>query len=166
MNNKTVLIYGRFQPPHLGHQKLIERTQQKYRDRDIHLFMSKSKADKRNPLPLQDKYDICNDYWGNDITVHKTPNGIVQIIKYMGTITNDMVFVVGTDRLDSFSNLVAKYNWGYNISVTVNDRALISATDLRSLAVNDDYKEFKQHIPQNPQLVFNLLQYHLLTVYE
>lgn len=165
MNNKTVLIYGRFQPPHLGHQKLIERTKLKYNDRDIHLFMSKSSNDKRNPLTLDDKYNLCKDFWGNEITIHKNPNGIVQIIKYMGTITSDMVFVVGTDRLDSFSNLVHKYNWGYNISVTVNDRALISATDLRTLAINNDYNEFKQHIPKNQQSVFTLLR-NTLTNYE
>ena len=177
----VVITFGRFNPPHIGHLKLIDRVaDEAYKDgSDYMIYPSQSQDPKKNPLDPDTKISymrkmfpeygerIINDYKMNTIfdvlvTANEEGYGNVNI-------------VVGSDRQSEFDNLAQKYNGElYNfdlinvISAGVRDADAegvegMSASKMRKAVMDDDYQSFRRGTPKtlddaDTQALFNLVR--------
>ena len=67
---KTVMTFGRMNPPTRGHEKLVDRVKELAGDGDHHVFVSGSHDPKRNPLnPKQKNSYLKSSIPGTNICI-------------------------------------------------------------------------------------------------
>ena len=106
---KVVFAYGRFNPPTIGHEKLIHAVERQARGEDWLIIPTQSVDPKDNPLP----YDVKTKYMKmmfpqyadhiDDKACCRTPVDVMKHLMMKGY--SDVVFVVGSDRLGQFGFL-------------------------------------------------------------
>jgi hypothetical protein len=160
-SNKTVVFtFGRFNPPTVGHEKLVNKVETiaKKENADAHVYLSQTQDKKKNPLSYSDKLSFAKTAFGPII---KTSNAktIIQIAKDLQTDFDKLVLVVGQDRVSEFETLLNKYNGKeYNFSsikvVSAGDRdpdsddvTGMSASKMRTLATIGNFENFKKGLP-------------------
>ena len=52
---EVTFVFGRFNPPTIGHEKLFDQTKKLARSGTYRIYASKSVDPKKNPLPFKDK---------------------------------------------------------------------------------------------------------------
>jgi len=106
---KVVFAYGRFNPPTIGHEKLIQAVERQAKGEDWLIIPTQSVDPKSNPLP----YDVKTKYMKmmfpqyadhiDDKACCKTAIDVMKRLMMEGY--TDVVFVVGSDRLGQFGFL-------------------------------------------------------------
>jgi len=160
-NSTAVISFGRFSPPTVGHEKLINKViaEAKSRNATPMIFASHSFDKKKNPLPYKSKIRYLKTTFGNVIqeTNSKT---IIQIAKELEVNYTNLVLVVGSDRVAEFQKLLNAYNGKEytfkNIEVVsagardpdAEGVSGMSASKLRALAAEGNFNEFKKGIPK------------------
>ncbi len=160
-NSTAVISFGRFSPPTVGHEKLINKViaEAKSRNATPMIFASHSFDKKKNPLPYKSKIRYLKTAFGNVIqeTNSKT---IIQIAKELEVNYTNLVLVVGSDRVAEFQKLLNSYNGKEytfkNIEVVsagardpdAEGVSGMSASKLRALAAEGNFNEFKKGIPK------------------
>ncbi len=160
--SRVVFTFGRFNPPTIGHEKLILAVAKQAKGDDYMVFPSHSQDKKKNPLKSDVKVKYMrlmfprhadNIILNTDI---KTPIHVLQHLQ--GTYEN-ATMVVGSDRVASFSAMLTKYNGieytFRNIDVvSAGDRdpdadgaAGMSASKMRKAATEHDFVSFQSGIP-------------------
>ncbi|MDY6424471.1 MAG: hypothetical protein SPL06_06920 [Bacteroidales bacterium] len=160
-DNKPVAVvaFGRFQPPTLGHLKLMDTIvsiAKKYNGKAM-LFLSHSQDPKKNPLPYETKYNFVKKAAPTGLhVVHSQEKNIYTIMPVLGDMGyKKVVLVVGDDRVEEFKK-VSKYMKDFKgveeIEVVsagarkngtdVNNVENISASLLRKLAGQNDKETF------------------------
>lgn len=155
---KVYFVFGRMNPPTPGHLIMLEEGK-KMADAagaDFRVFLSKSQDAKKNPLPYQTKIKffkaIFPDYAPYLVEAEEMRT-VIDILKGLDSNYTDVTMLVGEDRVESFSNLLNKYNgkeYEYNnISVqNTGGRAEgRSATAMRNLAKQNDLEGFVSSYP-------------------
>jgi len=111
--SRVVVAWGRFNPPTIGHEKLIEAVA-KIAGRDdyfIHPTLTQ-KVDK-DPLAPALKVKYMKKMFPNHakhIVYDKDMNTIIKMLqKYQGTYT-ELTLIAGSDRVPQYEALVNKYN--------------------------------------------------------
>src|ERR1039457_6431476 len=115
MSDKGVTFtFGRMNPPHSGHMKLINAVKQHAAENkhDHMIFLSHTQDSKKNPLSLSQKNHFLkkmspdtNVYEGSDV---KSP---IDMMKHLNKKGYDKVHVfVGDDRHQEINNLLQQYN--------------------------------------------------------
>ena len=125
----AVFGIGKFQPPHVGHKKLVETVinQAEKSGGDAYLFTTERSNDLKSikpgegftntpgkndaPLEIVPKLKLLNTMFGNEklqIMSIKTPFNIPKILQEKGY--NRVILVAGSDRLDDSKN---SYNKDY-----------------------------------------------------
>lgn len=138
MKNSVVFTYGRFNPPHLGHKKMIQsivdvaRTEKK---KPV-VIVSHSAGNAKNPLNVADKLAILRAWFPKVTFMHSSRNAPVAALA--DTFANDSIMIVGEDRRDSFGFLNFKKS-----SVARNNSAP-SATQARAAATRGNAATFKR----------------------
>lgn len=148
----VVFTYGRFNPPHLGHKKLIQsivNRARKEKKKPI-IIVSHTTGTNKNPLNVQDKLKILQAWFPKVTFMHSTKN--TSLAKISNTFTNNSVMIVGEDRKDSFGYL--KFNKG---SANRNANAP-SATAARAAAVRGNVKTFKSLTGYNSPNIINKIK--------
>ena len=111
---KVVFTYGRFNPPTIGHLKLVEevKKQAKKRNAEIHIYASKSQDPKKNPLKFATKVNWMRKVFKMKNEVIDSPlNNIFDILVYeYNKGTRNLSMVVGSDRVKEFAATINKYN--------------------------------------------------------
>lgn len=154
-----VWTYGRFQPPHIGHEAMIRWMVNQYPNAEHHVFTSKSFDKKRNPLPIDFKHELLKSYWGDVAIIHKQPNHIIPILKMLERQCDEMVMVVGQDRIEDFTRLIQRYTSFKKFDVVSHPNPLcIRATTIRNYVKQDNLTEFSKYIPSNAPVLFEILQ--------
>jgi nicotinamide mononucleotide adenylyltransferase len=111
-NNTAAFVFGRFNPPTLGHKKLFDKLKKVH---DVFfVFVSHTQDKKKNPLSWAQKVKIMDaqfpemaDYVVNDQKI-KT---IIDVMKFLETAGHkNVIMVAGSDRVGSFQELLNKYN--------------------------------------------------------
>lgn len=167
----VAFAYGRFNPPTIGHEKLIDtvvQTAKKY-GADYFIIPSKSSAKqrpaerKKNPLSLEERRAILKHMVPNpDAIVDFGATFIDALKKFQEMGYTKVYHIAGSDREQSFMIPVNKYNGkpdqsgnipfqfdSYNfVSAGQRDPDSegvegMSASKLRQLAVEGDYETFK-----------------------
>jgi hypothetical protein len=156
----AVLSFGRFSPPTIGHEKLVNKIEAEARTRKATplLFTSHSFDSKKNPLPYESKVSYLKKAFGGMVQNSKSRT-IIEVAKELDGKYNKLVVVVGSDRVPEFQKLLSTYNgkeYNFeNIEVIsagerdpdADDVSGMSASKLRSLVAARDFDTFKKGVP-------------------
>ena len=162
----VVVTFGRFNPPTIGHEKLLNRVAQEAQasGADYKIYPSRTQDNKKNPLDFKTKHDMMKTMFPQhaDMIVDDEKNGknIFDVLRDLHAQGYDNVkVVVGDDRVKEFSNMTTKYNGkNYNFggldTVSAGERDPdaegvegMSASKMRKAAAENDYEAFKSGLP-------------------
>lgn len=156
------LTFGRFNPPTVGHEKLIERVASSATG-DFRIYPSRTQDPQKNPLDPNTKIDwmkkMFPDYAEN-IVGDEGMRNIFDVLKAVAAEGyTEVNIVVGSDRVSEFQNLAQKYNGSlYNFNniqvisagerdADAEDVSGMSASKMRKAAMEDQYEVFAKGIP-------------------
>lgn len=163
----AVLVFGRFNPPTIGHEKLLDKAANIANEMqgDMLVYPSRTTDPRKNPLDAKVKIAYMKRMFPeyreaivNDPNVTTIFDALSKV-QEMGV--SDVILVVGQDRVNEFANLANKYNGKYyefnNIEVkTAGNRdpdsdgpAGMSASKARKFASEDNFKGFRECIPMS-----------------
>ena len=165
---EIVITFGRFNPPHVGHEKLINRVADEAHSSgaDYMIYPSHSNDPKKNPLDFGTKLNAMQHMFPSHASniANDPQNGrnIFDVLKNLHTQGYDSVkVVVGDDRVKEFTNMTSKYNGKtYNFGkldiVSAGERDPdsddvegMSASKMRKAAMENDYDAFKKGLPKD-----------------
>lgn len=161
--NITV-TFGRFNPPTIGHEKLINQVGKLSQGGDLRIYPSRTQDPKKNPLDPATKVAIMKkmfpDY-ADAIQDNEDMKNIFDVLSAAyGEGYGSITIVVGSDRVGEFDSLAKKYNGKmYNFEqidvVSAGERDAdaegvegMSASKMRKAAAEDDFDTFKQGMPK------------------
>ena len=104
-NRKSIFVFGRMNPPTVGHRALINKAIQTGREigADVHVFVTKTQEKNKNPLPPNLKKEVLNSMYPNMKNRIFTESSIPAIMKQMKNGNYGEVYMmVGSDRLNNF----------------------------------------------------------------
>jgi phosphopantetheine adenylyltransferase len=159
----ATLVFGRFNPPTVGHKKLLDAALQISGDGDLRIYPSRSVDPKKNPLETDQKTELMKKMFpdhSDNIINDESIKTIFDALK----LANDDGFsnvkiVVGSDRVAEFDNLAQKYNGKLydfeeieTISAGERDEDAegvsgMSASKMRKAATENDFESFRKGIP-------------------
>ena len=164
----VVIVFGRFNPPTVGHQKLLQASASEARKQsaDLKIYPSRTQDAKKNPLDPGVKIHFMKkmfpDYEENIINDSATKTIFDALTSAYGDQYSNVTIVVGQDRLSEFQGLAQKYNGSdlYNFEEIVvvsggardpdaDDVTGMSASKLRSFASDDDFASFAKGLPES-----------------
>jgi hypothetical protein len=158
------VVFGRFNPPTVGHEKLLKSAKRISAGGDVKIYPSRSQDPKKNPLDASKKikymklmFPEFKDNIINDPDMKTIFNVLVAANEDGYTNVN---IVVGSDRQAEFENLAQKYNGDLYtfdqirvISAGVRDADAegvegMSASKMRKAVVDDDFASFRKGTPK------------------
>ena len=167
MEDKSIAFtFGRFNPPTIGHQKLINKVKS-LRTNDYKIFLSRSQDPKKNPLSPEYKLRVMKDMFKADRrNIELNPTNMVLDLAtdlYNQGYT-DVTMVAGSDRVREFEGILKKYNGVksrhglYDFDsikvVSAGERdpdaegaTGMSASKMRDAAARGDKEAFKKGLP-------------------
>ena len=176
----AVIVFGRFNRPTVGHQKLLDKAAAEA-DRlgfDLKIYPSRTVDAKKNPLQPGAKIEYMKKMFPDyEEGIKDDPNArtIFDVLEACFNLGYKAVtIVVGQDRLSEFQSLAQKYNGDlYDfeelsvISAGARDPDSegiegMSASKMRDAVAKDDFKAFAKGIPNIGNMekknLFNLIQ--------
>jgi hypothetical protein len=157
------VTFGRFNPPTIGHQKLLDAAKKAAGKGSLRIYPSRSHDPKKNPYDPDEKIDVMKqmypDHAGNIVN---DPNSktIFDVLKQAHEDGFSSVkIVVGGDRVKEFTKISGDYNGKlYDFSdvetVSAGDRdpdaegiGGMSASKMRKAAIEDDFETYRTGIP-------------------
>jgi hypothetical protein len=139
---------------------------------DHFLFLSHTQKPKTDPLSFAEKVFFAQKSFGSSVTVgNKDVKTIIQAMQHLQSQGyNEVVYIAGSDRVESFTKLLNTYNGkDYEFDsidvVSAGERDPdaegaegMSASKLKAAAVEDDFETFKQGVAGDErlaQMMFN-----------
>ena len=162
---ETITVaFGRFNPPTVGHGKLLSAAKKASVGGDLKIYPSRTQDPKKNPLDPDMKISYMKkmfpDYKENIVN----DDEMKSIFNVLTTASEqgykNVNIVVGSDRQSEFDNLAQKYNGDlYDfeqinvISAGVRDADAegvegMSASKMRKAVVDDDFAAFRRGTPK------------------
>lgn len=168
----AVFTFGRFNPPTIGHQKLLDKVASVAKSNPgapYYIFASHSENPKKDPLPYVKKVAYMKKMFSKhsrNITTTRDRTVFDLAVTLHNKGHKAIVMVVGSDRVTEFDTLLNKYNgvegrhgyYGFdNIEVvSAGERdpdaegvSGMSASKMRASASSNDYDTFKLGLPKN-----------------
>ena len=160
------ITFGRFNPPTVGHERLIEKVakEAKTSGGEYRIYPSRSEDPKKNPLDAGTKIKYMRLAYpdhANAIVDNPDMRTIFDVLTALDTDGYSSVnIVVGGDRVSEFNSLAQKYNGDLytfeEIKVTSaggrdpDSEGIegMSASKMRKAAVEGDFDTFDQGIPE------------------
>ena len=158
------MAFGRFNPPTVGHGKLLSAAKKAAVGGDLKIYPSRTQDPKKNPLDPDMKISYMKkmfpDYEENIINDDEMKS-IFNVLTTAGEQGYENVnIVVGSDRQAEFENLATKYNgelYDFKdirvISAGVRDADAagvegMSASKMRKAVVDGDFDAFRRGTPK------------------
>ena len=158
------VAFGRFNPPTVGHGKLLSAAQKAAAGEDLKIYPSRSQDPKKNPLDPDMKISFMKKMFPEFEENIINDSDMRTIFNVLTTADEDgyrnVNIVVGSDRQAEFENLATKYNGDlYNfenirvISAGVRDADAegvegMSASKMRKAVVDGDFDSFRRGTPK------------------
>ena len=156
--------FGRFNPPTIGHEKLLQAAKKAAAGGDLKIYPSRTQDNKKNPLDPDMKVSYMRKMFPDfDEQIINDPD-MRSIFDVLTAAAEEgyknINIIVGADRQAEFDNLAQKYNgelYDFDlinvISAGVRDADSdgvegMSASKLRKAVVDDDFKAFKRGLPK------------------
>ena len=173
------VAFGRFNPPTVGHGKLLGAAKKAAAGGDLKIYPSRTQDPKKNPLDPDMKISYMKKMFPEYEEQIINDAEMRSIFDVLTTASEDgygnVNIIVGSDRQAEFENLAQKYNGElYNfdlirvISAGVRDADAegvegMSASKLRKAVVDDDFAAFKKGAPKgikdaDTQALFNAVR--------
>ena len=164
----AVFTFGRFNPPTVGHEKLVDKLNSVARSfgGDPILFASHSNDKLKNPLSHKDKIKYLKAFFGRKVKVMDVDaRQVFQILVFLyDQGYRRLGMVVGSDRVKEFDTIIKKYNsvkgrHGFykfeDIQIVsagerdpdADDVSGMSASKMRAYAEAGDFENFEKGVP-------------------
>lgn len=162
----VVVVFGRFNPPTVGHEKLLKAaaTEAKRTGSELKIYPSRTQDAKKNPLDPGTKINFMKKMFPDYEESIMDDEGSKTIFDVLTSAYNagykNATVMVGQDRLAEFQGLAQKYNGSElysfeNIMVLsggtrdpdADDVSGMSASKLRSHAAEGDFNAFSRGVP-------------------
>ena len=159
----ATVAFGRFNPPTVGHEKLMNAAKSASKGGDYQIYPSRTQDDKKNPLGPDDKIAFMRQLYpkhGERIVNDGEMKTIFNVLKKANEDGYSSInIVVGADRQAEFEKLALQYNGElYDFEdinvVSAGDRDPdaegvegMSASKLRKAAAEDDFKTWLSGMP-------------------
>ena len=157
------VVFGRFNPPTVGHKKLLDAAKKAAGKGSLKIYPSRSQDAKKNPYDPDEKVDIMKQMFPDHAeSIVNDPNSrtIFDVLKQgYGDGHSSVKIVVGGDRVKEFEKLSGDYNGKlYDFSsvetVSAGERDPdaegvegMSASKMRKAAADNDFDTFRQGVP-------------------
>jgi len=109
----AVFAFGRFNPPTIGHQKLLNKvvsTAQQV-DGKGYVFLSQKQNNKTDPLSFQEKQSYIQQFYPDLVIGDASVKTIIQALqKIQNEGRTRVVMIAGSDRVQEFEKLLNQYN--------------------------------------------------------
>ena len=172
------VAFGRFNPPTVGHGKLLAAAKKASTGGDLKIYPSRTQDPKKNPLDPDMKISFMKkmfpDYSDNIVNDDQMKSIFDVLVNANGDYKNVNI-IVGSDRQAEFENLATKYNGELYefenirvISAGMRDADAagvegMSASKMRKAVVDGDFDTFRQGTPKelndnDTQALFNSVQ--------
>ena len=159
------MAFGRFNPPTVGHGKLLSAAKKAAAGGDLKIYPSRTQDPKKNPLDPDMKISYMKkmfpDYSENIVNDDEMKS-IFNVLTTAGEQGYKNVnIIVGSDRQSEFENLATKYNgdlYDFDqirvISAGVRDADAegvegMSASKMRKAVVDGDFDAFRRGTPKD-----------------
>jgi hypothetical protein len=173
------IVFGRFNPPTVGHDKLLKSAKRISAGGDVKIYPSRSQDPKKNPLDPDSKISYMKkmfpDFKENIINDDQMKTIFDVLVTANQEGYTNVNIVVGSDRQAEFDNLAQKYNGElYNfdlirvVSAGVRDADAegvegMSASKMRKAVIDDDFDSFRRGTPKtlddgDTQALFNAVR--------
>jgi hypothetical protein len=158
--SQVVVSFGRMNPMTNGHEKLADKikAEAKKRNADAKLYLSHSTNPKKDPLDFKTKVKFAKKAFG-PMVQNSVARTIIEVAKELTGKYDDLIVVVGSDRIPEFKTLLNKYN-GKDFTfktievVSAGERdpdaegvSGMSGSKMRGFVASDDFNSFKQGVP-------------------
>ena len=168
----AIFTFGRFNPPTLGHEKLVIAVANVARREggEYFVYPSHTQDPKKNPLDQTTKVRYMKKMFSKhkeNIITSTAKNALEVASELQDKGYTNLVMVVGSDRVKDFQNLLDRYNGDetkahgfYDFDkikvVSAGERdpdaegvSGMSASKMRQSAVEGDFKTFRSGIPSS-----------------
>jgi len=158
------IVFGRFNPPTVGHEKLLSQAKKTAAGGDLKIYPSRTQDPKKNPLDPDMKISYMKKMFPDYEESIINDSEMKSIFNVLTTASDEgyenVNIIVGSDRQAEFENLATKYNGElYNfgeirvISAGARDADAagvegMSASKMRKAVVDDDYDSFRRGTPK------------------
>ena len=163
-SDTLTLAFGRFNPPTIGHEKLLQAAQKASAGGDLKIYPSRTQDNKKNPLDPDMKVSYMRkmfpDFEEQIINDPEMRSIFDVLLAANEEGYKNINIVVGADRQGEFENLAQKYNgelYDFDLIRTISAGPReedakgiegVSASKQRKAVVDDDYKAFKRGLPK------------------
>ena len=158
----ATIAFGRFNPPHAGHGKLISVAKSNSDKGDFKVYPSRKSGDQKNPLDADEKISIMRQMFSDDGEKIVNDGDMKTIFDVLKKTYDDgyssVNIVAGGKRVAEFDQLAKKYNGELydfeNINaISAGDRDPdaegiegISASKMRAAVKDDDFEAFMKNL--------------------
>jgi hypothetical protein len=160
MKETAVISFGRMNPMTNGHEKLADKikSEASKRNADAKLYLSHSTNPKKDPLDFSTKVKFAKKAFG-PMVQNSAARTIIEVAKELTGKYQNLVVVVGSDRIPEFKTLLNKYN-GKDFDfksieiISAGERdpdsegvTGMSGSKMRGFVSSNDFNSFKQGVP-------------------
>ena len=154
------VTFGRFNPPTVGHEKLLNKVAQQAKSTggEYRIYPSRSEDPKKNPLDAGTKIGFMKQAYPDHANAIQNNEEMRTIFDVLTTLDGEgyssVNLVVGGDRVSEFNSLAQKYNGDVYTFDEINVVSAgardpdgegvegMSASKLRKAAAEDDFDSF------------------------
>ena len=156
------VTFGRFNPPTVGHEKLLNKVAQQAKSSggEYRIYPSRSEDPKKNPLDAGTKIGFMKQAYPDHANAIQNNEEMRTIFDVLTTLDGEgyssVNLVVGGDRVSEFNSLAQKYNGDVYTFDEINVVSAgardpdgegvegMSASKLRKAAAEDDFESFSK----------------------
>jgi len=179
---EVTFVFGRFNPPTIGHQKLFDQLKKISRGGAYRIYASRSVDKNKNPLQFKDKIKFIRKMFpkhARSVMADKDVRTVLDIaVKLYDQGFTKVTMVAGSDRVKEFDILLNKYNGAksrhgfYEFQGAINVVSAgerdpdsegvsgMSASKMRMAAQQNDLEGFSKGLPSgyHPNDLFNAVR--------
>ena len=164
ISDTLTLAFGRFNPPTVGHGKLLAAAKKAAAGGDLKIYPSRTQDAKKNPLDPDMKVSYMKkmfpEYEENIVNDDEMKSIFNVLVTASEQGYGNVNIIVGSDRQSEFENLAQKYNgelYDFDlirvISAGVRDADAegvegMSASKMRKAVLDDDFESFRKGTPK------------------
>ena len=164
ISDTLTLAFGRFNPPTVGHGKLLSAAKKAAAGGDLKIYPSRTQDAKKNPLDPDMKVSYMKkmfpEYEENIVNDDEMKSIFNVLVTASEQGYSNVNIIVGSDRQSEFENLAQKYNgelYDFDlirvISAGVRDADAegvegMSASKMRKAVLDDDFESFRKGTPK------------------
>ena len=164
-SDTLTVAFGRFNPPTVGHEKLLKSAKKAAVGGDLKIYPSRTQDPKKNPLDPDMKISYMKkmfpDFEENIINDDEMRSIFDVLVSAAESGYANVNIIVGSDRQAEFENLAQKYNgelYDFDLIRVISAGARdadaegvegMSASKMRKAVMDDDFDSFRRGTPKS-----------------